>query len=155
MLKINVITKRNQVITKLLNGTLSSLSNIVPMDFHTESPQLVKQDFCLNFGVLIGITGDLMGKLVLTGELDVFGSIGKAMFNMPLEGDMLKSFSGELGNMIAGGLSTHISNHGININITAPTVMQGDVTLSSFKQGIEVAVVFDENSKMNTYLLLD
>jgi|SRR5690625_2008296 len=125
------------------------------MDFHTEKPQLVRQDFSLNFGVLIGIAGDLMGKLVLTGELEVFGSIGQAMFNMPLEGAMLQSFSGELGNMIAGGLSTNISNNGININITAPTVMHGDVTLSGFKQGLEVAVVFNKQSKMNTFLLLD
>lgn|SRR5690625_943590 len=150
-----MIKERNKAITKLLNGTLSSLSTVVPMDFTTGKPQLVRKDFDLNFGVLIGITGDLMGKLVLSGELDVFGSIGKAMFNMPLEGEMLHSFSGELGNMIAGGLSTHISNNGININITAPTVMDGDVTLSGFKQGLEVAVTFDQHNKMNTFLLLD
>ncbi|HLS06707.1 MAG TPA: chemotaxis protein CheX [Bacillota bacterium] len=148
-------TERNRVITKLLNGTLSSLNTVVPMNFQADKPQLVKQDFCLNFGVLIGITGDLMGKLVLSGKPNVFGLIGNAMFNMPLEGEMLQSFSGELGNMVAGGLSTHISNNGININITAPTILQGDVTLSGFQQGLEVAVVFNQENKMNTFLLLD
>ena len=51
--------------------------------------------------MLIGITGDVKGLLVLEGNEIVFGGIGEAMFGMPLEGEMLGSFSGELGNMIA------------------------------------------------------
>lgn len=77
------------------------------------------------------------------------------MFGMPLEGEMLLSFSGELGNMIAGAISTNIADSGTDINITAPTIMQGDTTLSGYKQALEITVQFNNVGKMNTYLLID
>ena len=147
--------ERSKAVTELLNCTLSSLNSVVPMDYQTKKPQLMKQDFHLAFGVLIGITGDIKGKLVLTGKPLTFGSIGETMFGMKLEGDMLISFSGELGNMIAGGLSTNLSEGGIDINITAPTTMHGDTTLSGYKQALEVPIIFDRAGEMNIYLLLD
>jgi len=139
----------------LLNGVLTSLKTVVPMEFQMEKPRVMKQEFHLHFGVLIGITGEIKGKLVFTGEKHTFSSIGEKMFGMPLEGEMLLSFSGELGNMIAGGISTNIAESGTNINITSPTIMQGDTTLSGYVQALEVPVQFENIGKMNTYLLID
>lgn len=147
--------ERSKAVTELLNSTLSSLNSVVPMEYQTMKPQVMNQGFHLSFGVLIGITGDIKGKLVLTGKPTTFGSIGETMFGMALEGDMLISFSGELGNMIAGGLSTSLSEGGVDINITAPTMMQGNTTLSGFKQALEVPITFDRAGEMNVYLLLD
>lgn len=48
------------------------------------------------------------------------------MFGMELEGEMLASFSGELGDMLTGSNSTQIMNSGVKTNITAPTIMQGE-----------------------------
>lgn len=146
---------RSSVVRKLLNGTFSSIKTVVPIDFQMEKPQVLKQNLHLSFGVLIGITGDIKGSLVFTGGSSTFGSIGEKMFGMPLEGEMLVSFSGELGNMIAGGLSTKIAESGTDINITSPTIMQGDTTLFGYKQALEVIVIFENIGKMNTYLLLD
>lgn len=148
-------SERNKAVTELLNGTLISLKTVVPIDYQTMKPRLIEQDFQLSFGVLIGITGSIKGKLVLTGKPDTFGSIGETMFGMPLEGEMLLSFSGELGNMVAGGLSTNMAEKGTNINITSPTIMYGDTTLSGYKQGLEVTVVFKNTKEINIYLLLD
>lgn len=84
----------------------------------------------LQFGVLIGITGDVKGKLILSGQTDVFSIIGETMFGTTIENDMLTSFSGELGNMIAGGLATNIVNKGLTTDITYPTILKGDTAIS-------------------------
>lgn len=149
------INERNKVVTNLLNGTLTSLEGVVPIEFTRSAPRLLDQNCGLEFGVLIGIIGDVKGKLILSGDLATFSSIGNAMYGMPLEGEMLLSFSGELGNMIAGGLSANIASEGVDINITSPTIMQGGTTLSGFKQGISVAAAFEQTGKLNLSLLLD
>jgi len=146
---------KSKAVTALLNGTLSSLKTVVPIHYTAKKPHLQEQDFQLTFGVLIGITGDIKGKLVLSGDPNMFGTIGEKMFATPLEGDMLHSFSGELGNMIAGGLSTNMADKGVRVNITAPTLMHGDTTLSGYKQALKVPVVFDDTGGMDIFLLLD
>ena len=147
--------ERNQIITSLLNGTFASIRNVVPLPFTRNNPSLLNRDLQLKFGVLIGITGDIKGKLVLTGELPVFASIGEAMFGMTVEGDMLFSFSGELGNMIAGGLSTNIIEQGIKTDITSPTVMEGDTRLTGFGNALYVPVSFEGAGDIGIYLLID
>ncbi len=147
--------ERNSAVTKLLNGALTSIKTVIPIDYEFEKSRVINQDFRLFFGVLIGITGDIQGKLVFSGDQTTFGSIGERMFGMPLEGDMLLSFSGELGNMIAGGISTTIADSGTDINITAPTIMQGNTKLSGYKKALEITVDFVNVGKMNTYLLID
>lgn len=153
---MNIATNaRSQAVTTLLNGTLSSLKNVVPIHFTTKKPHLQERDFRLTFGVLIGFTGDIKGKLVFSGNLHTFGAIGKQMFGSSLESEMLLSFSGELGNMIAGGLSTNMADKGVCVNITSPTLMHGDTTLSGYKQALKVPIFFDNVGGMDIYLLLD
>ncbi|WP_188455881.1 chemotaxis protein CheX [Virgibacillus oceani] len=147
--------KRNKIVKDLLNGTYVSLKTVVPIKHEISKPQLLGKALHTNFGVLIGITGDVRGKLVLSGDTAVFGSIGEKMFGMPLEGEMLASFSGELGNMLAGSLSTNIVEEGINTDITSPTIIQGDTSLSGYRQALHVTVGFDAVGDMDIYLLLD
>ncbi|WP_246202500.1 chemotaxis protein CheX [Virgibacillus doumboii] len=153
---LSISTKeRSKMATILLNGTFSSLETVVPLKQTRMKPQLLEKDFRTKYGVLIGITGDVQGKLVISGNPHVFSKIGEVMYGMPLEGEMLISFSGELGNMVAGGLSMNIVENGININITSPTMMQGDTTLYGFKQGLNVMTSLDSVGDLDIYLLLD
>lgn len=149
------LEERNRSVKELLNGTYTALKTVVPINHEIAKPQLLKQHLQTQFGVLIGITGDVKGKLVLSGESTVFGSIGESMFGMPVEGEMLASFSGELGNMIAGSLSTNIVKEGINTDITSPTIIQGKTKLSGYERAIQVTVSFDQVGEMEIYLLLD
>src|SRR5690625_344896 len=142
---------RNKLVTELLNGTLLSLKTVVHIDYKPSKPQLLDKEFLLSFGVLIGITGDIKGKLVLSGNSTTFQSLGEIMYGMPLEDEMLLSFSGELGNMIAGGLSTNIAENGIRVNITAPTIMQGTTTISGYKQALDLPITFENTNQMNIY----
>ena len=148
-------TVKSDYVTTLLNGTIASLKNIIPINHTIGKPQLSQQSLKLQFGVLIGITGDVKGRLVLSGEPSLFGSIGEVMFGMPLQDEMLVSFSGELGNMLAGGLSTIIVENGITTDITAPTIMEGNTTLSGYVRSIELPVSFESIGELKLYLLLD
>ncbi|WP_163972061.1 chemotaxis protein CheX [Oceanobacillus halotolerans] len=149
------VKERNRYITEILNGTYSSLKAVVPINYELSKPKLVEQSIHIQFGVLIGITGDIKGKLVLDGQTSIFGSVGETMFGMPLEGEMLTSFSGELGNMIAGGLSTNVAESGINIDITSPTIVQGNTKLSGYKKALHVSVNLENVGEMGICLLLD
>lgn len=149
------LEQKSKQIGLFLNGTLSSIKTIIPVPFEPQSPRLLKQPLHVKYGVLIGFAGDIKGKLVIKGESDLFGAIGEAMYGMPLEGEMLSSFTGELGNMVTGGLSTQMSEKGTNIDITPPTVMEGEVTLSGFENSVLITVSYGQLGEMDIYLLID
>lgn len=146
---------RNRTVRELLNGTYTTLKSIVPLQHDMMKPQILGNTLQVEFGVLIGITGDVRGQLILAGEQYIFSAIGESMFGMPVEEEMLASFSGELGNMLAGGLSTNIVQNGIKTDITSPTIMQGSTTLSGYERAIHMRAVFEAKGVLNIYLLLD
>ncbi|GGE36131.1 CheY-P phosphatase CheX [Pullulanibacillus camelliae] len=147
--------KESTHITELLNATIKSINNVITMGNTISKPAIVEHTLHLNYGVLIGFVGEIKGKLIITGELEVFSMIGEKLFGMPLEGEMLKSFTGELGNMIAGGISTDIGNQGVEIDITSPTIIEGDSVLSGYKKGIQLQVQLDEAHHFELSLLID
>lgn len=149
------VEQKSKIVAELLNGTYVSIKEIVPVTHEMSKPRLATNGVHITYGVMIGITGDVKGQLVLEGSPKVFGGIGEKMFGMPLEGEMLHSFSGELGNMIAGRLSTEVSNKGINTDITSPTILQGDTKLLGHKQALNVTFSFEEIGEIEIYLLLD
>lgn len=149
------LKQRNIAVKELLNGTHIAIKTVVPLSHQLSKPSLGGKELALNFGVLIGITGDVKGKLVLSGDLDVFQGIGEMMYGMALEGDMLTSFSGELGNMLAGRIATTISDKGINIDITSPTIIQGDTHLTGHKQALKLTVTYEALGDIDVFLLID
>lgn len=50
---------------------------------------------------------------------------------------MLLLFSGEFGNMITGGLSTHLAEHGIHTDITSPVIIQENIILSGHQRALQ------------------
>ncbi|WP_240376979.1 chemotaxis protein CheX [Bacillus piscicola] len=139
----------------LLNMITTSIEQVVPLRITVEESQPLEQALTLRFGVFIGITGDMKGKLLLTGEPAVFGSIGETMFGMPIEGEMLQSFSGELGNMIAGSFSTNMMAESIKTDITAPTILQGDTSLTGYEKAYHLPLTFAGTGTMSIFLLID
>jgi len=124
-------------ITSLLNATLNSIHELVNIE--AEKPSMMKAPLLqTDFGVLVGILGDLRGRLFILGESAVFAHAGVTMYGMELEGDMLESFVGEFGNSVAGHTATRLYNQSIKIDITPPTTMQGKVKLGGFGTAISV-----------------
>lgn len=139
----------------MLNGTNKALRSVVPIESKMSKPVVENGLLLVRYGVFIGITGDIKGKLVLIGEEKLFGSLGEVMFGTEVNGDMLLSFSGELGNMIAGNLSTHVVSDGININITAPSVIKGNAEITGHNLGIQLVTSFEDLGDLHVHLLLD
>src|SRR5699024_12443098 len=114
----------SKYLTELLNGVIASLKMIVPSDPKVKKPRLLKEDLSLQYGVLIGYAGDVKGNLIVRGVPTVFSKIGEKMFGMPLEGELLRSFTGEFGNMLGGSLATVMSTQGMESDITLPSLLQ-------------------------------
>lgn len=155
MIMTTETTKRNVAVKELLNSTYQSIKTVIPVENSILKPEMITKPLDLQFGVLIGIVGDMKGKLMVTGKTSTFSMIGEAMFGMHIEGEMLSSFSGELGNMIAGNISTSIVKNGINIDITSPTIMQGNTIITGYNQALKLNIIYPNNEEMALYLLFD
>ncbi|GEN57369.1 CheY-P phosphatase CheX [Halolactibacillus alkaliphilus] len=145
----------NEIIKDVYNGSIVSVKKIIPIDPEVSAPKLIQPPLRVDFGVMIGYTGNVKGELILQSNDAFFSHIGEKMFGMPVEGDMLDSFAGELGNMIAGSLSTYLSEQGLTTDITHPTILKGDATLSGFKRALLVEVAYPNDQILSIYLLLN
>ncbi len=125
----------------MLNGTIQSVKSVLPMQVTINPPSLFQERVLqLTMSVLIGMTGDIKGRLVIDGSPQTFSYIGEMMYGMKLEGEMLESFTGELGNMIAGNLATNASQNELIMDITTPTVLVGEAKLSGYNQAIKLPI---------------
>ncbi|PXW91430.1 chemotaxis protein CheX [Streptohalobacillus salinus] len=145
----------NEIIREVYNGTIVAVKKIIPIDPTVGAPQLIKPPLKVTYGVMIGFTGNIKGELILQSSAEFFSAVGEKMFGMPISGEMLESFSGELGNMIAGSLSTYLAEQELTTDITHPTLLQGDATLSGFKRALLVEVNYPDDQVLSVYLLLN
>ncbi|MEK3977698.1 chemotaxis protein CheX [Psychrobacillus sp. FSL K6-2836] len=143
-------------IQTILNGTIQSLKSVIPIAMDIKSPSLMVQPFeQKEMGVLIGIIGDIKGRIIIDSTAESFSAIGATMFGMPLEGEMLESFTGELGNMIAGNICTSVAANGVEIDITPPTVIVGTTRLYGFQHAFKLPVVIENIGEMTIILTID
>ncbi|QFF98751.1 chemotaxis protein CheX [Psychrobacillus glaciei] len=143
-------------IQTVLNGTIQSLKSVIPLPMEIKSPSLMVQPFeQKEMAVLIGIIGDVKGRIIIDSTAKCFSSIGATMFGMPLEGEMLESFTGELGNMIAGNLCTSVAGNGVEIDITPPTVIVGTTKLFGFQHAFKLPVEITGIGELLIILTID
>lgn len=148
-----VITKH---VTDILNGTIESVKGVLPFEVSVEKPSLFTQPYSQDcIGVLIGMTGDIRGRLIIDGNEQTFGKIGEGMFGMMVEGEMLESFAGELGNMIAGTLSTFISQQGMEMDITPPTVLVGQTKIYGFEKAFRLPITIQNSGNLTIILMIE
>lgn len=148
-------TTVSNTLEDLHGSTIESVKQILPIPYENITAPVKCSELTCQFGVLVGITGSIKGKVLYKSNADFFSSVGELMFGMALEGDMLKSFAGELGNMISGGLCTNVFSKGMTIDITAPTIMEGSMALSGFKEAIEIEMTFQNGKKLAIGLMID
>ncbi|WP_445506019.1 chemotaxis protein CheX [Niallia sp. 03190] len=142
--------------TEILNGTIESVKEVLPFDISIDKPILISAPFMQqSIGVLIGLTGDFRGRIIIDGNELVFGKIGESMFGMALEGVMLESFSGELGNMIAGNLTTFVSKNGIEMDITPPTVLIGETKMYGFNKALRLPISLPSIGELTIILMFE
>ncbi|WP_256759382.1 chemotaxis protein CheX [Cohnella sp. WQ 127256] len=139
----------------LLNSIIESVNQILSMELEIQSPKVFNLAVIQSeMAVLIGITGDVSGRIVLQGDSETFSKLGTKMFGMPLEGEMLHSCIGEIANMLAGKTSSIVYNKGYKVDITPPTIMVGQMQMYGFERGLSVTVRIEALGDINIILLL-
>lgn len=79
-----------KIAAKILQGTIDSVKEVVPFEISMENPSLFTQPYTQHcIGVLIGMTGDIRGCLIIDGNKETLSKIGEGMFGMTVEGEML------------------------------------------------------------------
>jgi chemotaxis protein CheX len=142
-------------LTHLLNSAIHSIKTVIPAGIEIEKPALYHaSSIRSSLSVLIGMTGQIHGQLVIAGTNDLFAQISQLMYGMMLEGEMLESFTCELGNMIAGQLATHASSQQMMMDITPPTLLVGEANVKGFQKAIVVPVNIVEKGTLNMIVTL-
>lgn len=146
----------SKYIHTILNGSINSLKSLLPMEVNIHNPSLFTEPFSQKeMGVLIGILGDLKGRIIIDSTANAFGAIGSQMFGMPLEGEMLESFTGEFGNMFAGKLCTIVGQESLDLDITPPTVLVGQTKLYGFDKAFKLPVTIENIGELNILFTID
>ena len=78
--------------------------------------------------VMVGFTGDVKGQILLGMSRQVACTMAGTLLGSPIEtfDELVKSAMAEIGNMTAGACATELHAHGLDSNITVPTVIAGD-----------------------------
>lgn len=140
----------------ILNGTITSLSTVIPVKLDVLAPSLTVQPHeQKELSVLVGLIGGIRGRLIIDTSIEAIDTIGQAMFGMKIEGEMIESFTGELGNMVAGNLCTVLENNGLTVDISPPTVMVGTTKFFGFKQAFKLPVVLENGQTLTVLLTID
>lgn len=146
----------SQNVTNILNGTIESVKSLLPFQIDLDKPSLFTEPFTQHkIAVLIGMTGDVKGRIIINGDEEIFGNIGEGMFGMKLEGEMLESFAGELGNMLAGNLSTLIAQKGYEMDITPPTVLVGQAKIYGFERAFRLPIHIKDKGTLLIILMVE
>ncbi len=96
--------------------------------------------------VSIGITGQIRGQVLLSFNTEVACDLASRMCFMEIKqlDDISVSALSELGNMVLGNAATVLSTKGIIVDITPPSIIQGDFRLSSaYAQNICIPLTYD------------
>jgi len=100
------------------------------------------------FVVLLGITGQLHGQVLMAMGIETACSIAsKMMMGMPVPelNDMAKSALGELMNMMMGNAMTYFSEKDIILDITPPTIFVSNKLSLNVGDSTMVGIPLDTN----------
>lgn len=84
--------------------------------------------------VIAGVSGDVAGTVMYGMSFATAQNIAGAMIGTEVEelDDMALSAVSELGNMITGGATALVSQHGFDVDITPPSIIRGkDIEIST------------------------
>lgn len=145
----------NTHISFMLNGTIESVKTVIPFSIGVDKPSVIKKPLIRTpLGVLIEVTGSIKGRIIIEGNQHIFSKIGEAMFGMSLEGEMLDSFTGELGNMIAGHLATSIANKGVEMDITPPMLLVDYTHDEKYLRALSIPIHFTSVGSFTIILMI-
>lgn len=146
----------SEYVQRILNGTITSLTTVIPIKLEILPPSLTVEPYeQKELSVLIGLVGGIKGRLLIDTSTDAIDIIGQAMFGMSIEREMVESFTGELGNMVAGNLCTVLEKDSLILDISPPTVMTGATKFFGFKQAFKLPIKLEDGELLHVLLTID
>lgn len=133
---------RIDFITPFLESTEEIVNEVLNVEAKRGEIDLKANETIPDVGVLIGITGQVVGRMLLIFDKDLAEKFVEIMNNekYDLDSDMGQSTIGEIGNMIMGRSITKLYDLGFHFEITPPSVIVGrSVKISTL--GIETLSV--------------
>lgn len=134
-------------INPFLVATKSVLRDMCGVDLAVGTPYVKKEKFNEDTVVIcLGVTGKIKGQVLLALNNSAACDIASRMCMMPITAldDLSLSALCELGNMVFGNAATVLSTKGIIIDITPPTVIQGNFSIANnFAQNVCIPFKFD------------
>lgn len=135
-----------EYINPFLSATIEIVKQVCQMEVTIGKPSLGDTKFTDDeLLILMGITGAMKGQVIMDFPKKSALVIASRMaqMEMPELNELAQSAVCELGNMILGNTATLYSVKGIGIDITPPTVCNGNVVFNtSFAANIDIPILF-------------
>lgn len=142
MAEINV-----EIINPFLMAATSIMRDMCQLETKVGKPYVKTTEFDSDSVIImIGITGEMRGQVIIAFSLDVACDIASKMIMMPIceMNELSMSAISELGNMILGNAATILSTKGIGIDITPPSLCRGTMSITtSYAKNICIPLYYD------------
>ena len=142
-----------EYINPFIEASQSVIKMLTNCEIRIGKPYLKQTPYYFNqIVIVIGVVGEIRGQLYFEMPIETAKSIASVMMGgMPvLELDEIsKSAISEMGNMIMGNASTIFFNLNINIDITPPTLLAGEIEMSNKIQTVVVPVELEGIGNIN------
>lgn len=138
-----------EIINPFLSAAMQMLKDVSQVETTLGKPNIKEAHFEEDtIVIMIGITGEMKGQVILAFPNDVACLVSGNMCMMPTTemNELYMSAICELGNMIMGNAATIFSTKGIGIDITPPTVCVGNMTFHpAVAQNICVPLILSDS----------
>ncbi|ROR21934.1 chemotaxis protein CheX [Mobilisporobacter senegalensis] len=145
-------------INPFLVAATKILKDMVMIDAKVGKPFVKTSEFREDSVVIIiGVTGEARGQVMIAFEKNVACDIVSKMIMMPVAvlDELGNSAICELGNMILGNAATVFSTKGILIDITPPTLAEGNMVFTNnFTKNISVPLIYDNNKMIEVNIAI-
>lgn len=137
----------------IVNGAIYAVKEILPEQAMIHSPSaFTHTQVQLNYSVLVNLIGDLQAKIIINGDQSFFSNLCNSLYGFQLADDMLDSFVGEFGNMVAGKLCSYNSTQQINLDITPPIVTNEPSYLQIDSRAFSLPITLTSIGDFNIFL---
>ena len=137
-----------EYINPFLMAASSVMKNVCQTDVKIGKPYVKTTEFSSDsIIIMIGVTGEMRGQVVIGFALGVACDIASKMMMMPVAemNEISMSAIGELGNMIMGNAATILSTKGIGIDITPPALCRGGISMmTSYAKNICIPLMYGD-----------
>ena len=135
-------------INPFLIATKSVLQNMCNLELNAGAPYVKSERFDASTTVIcLGVVGQIKGQVLLAFKNEVACDIASKMcMGMPVPelDDMALSALCELGNMVFGNAATVLSTKNILIDITPPSIIQGNFRIeTNYAQNICIPFTYE------------